>query len=613
MNIITQNPFRVLGLTGNSSERELQKQIGIIKRYAEIGKSKTFDYDFEFMGDFSRSLVDIQQAASRIEQAHKKLHYSMFWFVKNNKFDEIALNNIKDQNTEKAIEIWEKTLKEEVSNKNYSSYLNLSTLYIALFTIDGHLEMQSLQKGIELKGSLIHSASIKDFSKLVTGNGIATDATEISKKFIEEIIELLKPYLNKKNGISPNQLISLFNSYPKNIQKYLSGKFTEVPISNIENRIEKVISNRKETPKNAEEYGEELYETTKTDIALLKKLLGGNNVQFQVIANKLANEIMQCAIDYFNIYRADDGDIDPGDHALKIAKYASSVGATGQIKQRIEENTETIQEWVSDKPIRQQQEIVKKEVKFITQKLNDFQDITDSINSAKNFVSLCKGKLNEIKLKLGEQDRNYLELSTAVAGNAQGMVISVVNLAMEKRNKYVEYINYRNDPMGKLDSSLVTRPKKGPLYDLIKSQEAPYATEFSLSLLKTIIKGAWSTTKLIGSLDMFSQQRSNYNKNKEALKSIAQDLNVIPSVSKSIKKATDGCYIATMAYGAYNHPQVMILRKYRDEILSNSLIGRALIKFYYATSPRLVRVLKNQKRINETIRNLLDKIVKHVK
>ncbi|MBC8488646.1 MAG: hypothetical protein H8D45_21690, partial [Bacteroidetes bacterium] len=252
MNIITQNPFRVLGLTGNSSERELQKQIGIIKRYAEIGKSKTLDYDFEFMGNFSRTLDDIKQAASNIEQAQKKLHYSLFWFVKNNQFDEIALNNLKDQNIEKAIEIWNKTLKEEVSNKNYSSYLNLSTLYIALSTLDGQLDFQSLQAGIDLKGNLIHSDNIKDFSKLVTGNGLAIDSADISKKFIEEIIELLKPYLNKNNGISTNELISLFNSHPKNSQKYLSGKFTEVANSNIENKIDKSLTKRKENPRDAE-------------------------------------------------------------------------------------------------------------------------------------------------------------------------------------------------------------------------------------------------------------------------------------------------------------------------------------------------------------------------
>ena len=336
MNIITQNPFRVLGLTGNSTERELQKQIGIIKRYAEIGKSKTFDYDFEFMGDFTRTLEDIQQAASRIEQAHKKLHYSLFWFVKNNQFDEIALNNLKDQNIEKVIEIWEKTLKEEISNKNYSSYLNLSTLYIALSSIDGQLDTQKLQKGITLKGKLINSDKIKDFSKLVTGNGHAIDASDISKKFVVEIIELLKPYIDKKNGISRNELISLFDSYPKNIQKYLSGKFTEVPISNIENRIEKTIIDRKANPTDADGFGEELYKTTKTDISLLKKLLGGDNVQFQMIANKLADEILRCSIDYFNEFEDEGGEFEPGDDALRIAKYAKSVGASGHTENRID-------------------------------------------------------------------------------------------------------------------------------------------------------------------------------------------------------------------------------------------------------------------------------------
>ena len=98
MSIVKQNPFRVLGLLGDSTERELQKQIATIKRFAEVGKTKSFDYDFEFLGAVSRDMDDIQHAARTIEQAHKKLLYSLFWFVKNNRFDEIALNNLKDQN-----------------------------------------------------------------------------------------------------------------------------------------------------------------------------------------------------------------------------------------------------------------------------------------------------------------------------------------------------------------------------------------------------------------------------------------------------------------------------------------------------------------------------------
>jgi len=160
MDIIKQNPFRILGLTGNATEKELQKQIGIIKRYAEIGKSKTFAYDFEFIGDFTRNSDEIQKASNSIEQVHKKLLYSLFWFVKNNQFDEIAFNHLNERDTDKAIEIWNKTLKEEITSKNYSSYLNLSTLYIALSTIDDQIELQKLQAGISLKGNLIHSENL---------------------------------------------------------------------------------------------------------------------------------------------------------------------------------------------------------------------------------------------------------------------------------------------------------------------------------------------------------------------------------------------------------------------------------------------------------------------
>ncbi|MBL7103654.1 MAG: hypothetical protein ISS18_04930 [Bacteroidales bacterium] len=521
MNIITQNPFRVLGLTGNSSERELQKQIGIIKRYAEIGKSKTLDYDFEFMGNFSRTLDDIKQAASNIEQAQKKLHYSLFWFVKNNQFDEIALNNLKDQNIEKAIEIWNKTLKEEVSNKNYSSYLNLSTLYIALSTLDGQLDFQSLQAGIDLKGNLIHSDNIKDFSKLVTGNGLAIDSADISKKFIEEIIELLKPYLNKNNGISTNELISLFNSYPKNIQKYLSGKFTEVPISNIENKIDKTLTKRKENPRDAEEYGEELFKTTKTDIKLLKKLLGKNNVQFQMIANKLANEIMQCAIDYFNIHREDDEDIDPGEDALRIAKYALSIGPTGQIKQRIEENIAPIQEWIDIKEEREKRKLIKADIEFIYEQLyllNETDYIDDNILKQRNkspfgniiyninlkkadkFITKCYPRLKKIYKQIGSEAEISLQLSSAV-------VNSTLELLIDKINNFQERISL--------------------------------SSEFSrLSIIfdfKIIIGTSVELIHIMTSLAVFDYLKVRLQTNKDIIWKIAYQLD-IPTVSRREKK-----------------------------------------------------------------------------
>lgn len=79
--------------------------------------------------------------------------------------------------------------------------------------------------------------------------------------------------------------------------------------------------------------------------------------------------------------------------------------------------------------------------------------------------------------------------------------------------------------------------------------------------------------------------------------------------NSSTQKKSEGCYIATMVYGDYDHPKVMILRRYRDNILVKSIYGRAFIKTYYWLSPKLVKILSNYKRINSIIRCMLDKIV----
>ncbi len=566
MNIIKQNPYRVLGVLGNSSERELQKQIGIIKRFAEIGKTKSFDYDFEFIGGLSRSIDDIHHAASKIEQAHKKLLYSLFWFVNNNQFDEIAFNNLKDNNTEKAIDVWDKTLKGEVSSKNFSSYHNLSTLYIASSTINGQLQLQSLQKGIELKRRLIHSDSLMTFSTLVTGNDFAIDSNETSKLFVDEIVEIATPYINNNNGLRANDLISLFDAFPNTIRKYISSKFTEAPLSNIENLIEKTAVKRNEAPGSADEYGGDLYKATKNDAILLKTLLGKDDVQFQMVVNKLANELLQCSIDYFIEWR-DSDEVDPGDAATRIVKYAKSVGSTGQVKNRIEENSEALQEWVDDKPSREKQKNIGEEVAFITRKLQEFLDGQISISASTDLVTSCKPKLTTIKNELGTHDEFYLQISSVIANNALGVLIEINNRAHEKAEQ------------GAIE----------------------------LSTFKNTVSSIISAIDTIEILDMTIDIRSRFNMNKKAINDLHSQL------SEHTQSSSGGCYIATMAYGDYNHPQVIALRKYRDDRLSRLILGRLFVNIYYAISPHLVRMLKNQKCLNRVIRHLLDRWVKHIK
>lgn len=70
-----------------------------------------------------------------------------------------------------------------------------------------------------------------------------------------------------------------------------------------------------------------------------------------------------------------------------------------------------------------------------------------------------------------------------------------------------------------------------------------------------------------------------------------------------------GCYIATMVYGSYDAPEVLVLRRFRDEVLAPTTAGQGFIKLYYTLSPRFVRIFQHSKGINATCKWLLDKWV----
>src|SRR5690606_2762917 len=54
------------------------------------------------------------------------------------------------------------------------------------------------------------------------------------------------------------------------------------------------------------------------------------------------------------------------------------------------------------------------------------------------------------------------------------------------------------------------------------------------------------------------------------------------------------CFVATAAYGAPWAPQVAALRSFRDAYLKTSATGIDLVRFYYAHSPPLARVIQRE-------------------
>jgi hypothetical protein len=77
-----------------------------------------------------------------------------------------------------------------------------------------------------------------------------------------------------------------------------------------------------------------------------------------------------------------------------------------------------------------------------------------------------------------------------------------------------------------------------------------------------------------------------------------------PQIPKAIAKK-DGCFIATACYGNYDHPNVITLRNFRDDVLTKSKSGRMFISFYYKYSPAIARQIEKSVVIKRIIRNVL--------
>lgn len=565
MELILNNPFRILGLPSNSSEKDIQRQLSIIKRYTEANQNKNFDFDFSYLGAINRSSDLIKEAQSKIEQAVQKIYHSIYWFTNFHQVDEIAFNCIKNNDPQKAIENWEKVVSNHpITDANFSAYGNLSTINLALSSNNGTINFEMLKKGIALKVTLLSSPQFNKFSQIVSGSTTFNCQQKQLENFVFDIVKVIKLRIQRKQ-ISFDEVVKLFSDLPSQIRKKIFDEFTADPIRDIETKIEKASNELTINPKNGYTIGNKLFLECRDEIINLKKILGVENLQFRLISNKLAAQIDQCSIIYFNASK-DETNYDPGDDCFRLTKYADHIAVDGQVKSRIREGLKFLEDWIRDAPARKLFEEIGEESAFIINELNNAT--IASIEGARHLLHACRPKLNSIKNKIGKSSLPYINLGSAVANNALGMLIEVVNNGQQQ----IQY---------------------NPTYIIQFMNDVPRVMEL---------------INLIETLDVNSEIANRIRVNKQTIVGINSTLNTIKT--KTQQQSSSGCYIATSVYGSYNHPQVLKLRSFRDNQLLQSSMGKLFVQTYYSVSPKLVIWLNNKPSIQNFVRKILDKLIR---
>jgi hypothetical protein len=581
MKVISENPYRIVGLLAGATAKEQSRQIKRLLQFIEAEQEPEDDFSFSKNGRLIRNIEVVNDAASKLNLDFDKLNAAIFWFCLDNPVtDEPAMEFLKEGNREAAFNIWEKkTNSNEINEKNWSAFHNLSTLFLWYAIKGNEINKDFLIKGIQLKLQFLDSKYLFKLIQNVTDSTFKTTAKSVQINFLSNVQnEIEKAKANVK--VDLNEIIGhLIFEGKEDFLKELSL----LPIEKVEKLIKDSKIRRKDNPKEAYYFGVELFNTGKGLILSLKELLGRNNLTFVALSDKFSNEILQCGIDYFGVLK--DTDKNPGKATMVLFKHAKKFAVGSIAKQRCKEQIEELQEWIDDTPNRERLAVIGVDMVFVGTKLERFQNLPDTVANARELIEACKPKLTNIKAALGSRDDFYLNISSSVVNNAQGMLVSAVNEAQE---------------------------------DFSRNQ--------NIHTLKHIISGALTVTEMMAKFDMLPDLRSHFNKNKEAITNINNQIyNVTASTSEKLgrsagqlagqvqKKAEGACYIATMAYGDYDHPQVQILRTFRDDFLNNYILGRLFIKIYYKFSPGLVELLGQSPKINRAIRNILDKIITLIK
>jgi len=578
MNSIRNNPYRTLGVLTGASSRDLLNRTKKLKMYLEAEQEPDEDFCFAVLGGQHRTIDSVGEAYLKLNLTKDRMQGSIFWFLDGGVADESAFDALKASDMVSAEAIWRKVVaSDEVALWNFSGFQNLSNLLLNNAFRTAEVNLKLLESGILLKLKFLESDHWKKLVELSTDETFTITKEELQKNFLKTVVDEAT-----KREVSGEYFLAILSKIPFSAKLEYLKTFTHKPVEKIEKSIEEAKKKRKEIPGSAASTGKSLYTSVISLLGLLKAILGPTDLKFSNLSDKIAEEVLQCGIDYFKYFR--DSDIDPGKETMDCLKKAKSVAVGNMMIQRCNENIENLEEWIDDKPNRDRQKEVAKDLEMIKNLIDEYDGRSQTVSNAKEFLNKARPHILNIKVALGSTDELYIGLSTRIASDVQSMLVSEINVIQEQ-------IAHYNDHLRKITA---------------------------IQLLKQRVDDAWEISSALSNMDLRNDFRIHFNSNRQHLSSLRDQLSKVnvssgSSSSPSGSSGSSGCYIATMAYGDYNHPQVMELRSYRDEVLSRSNLGRWFIRTYYRYSPRLVKNLKNKEFLNTCIRFLLNQLIKVIK
>lgn len=466
LDIIQNNPYRLLGVYSTSSQKEIVANQGKMKAFLKVGRDVSFPLDLNgVLQAVPRTEQNVTEANAKLTLPAEQLKYAQFWFAKCTQIDEIACSKLTNGNIDSAVEIWCK--KATVSS--------LQNLIVCA------LIKNQLNNAIKYAESL-YSSYGNEFVKMVLGDTALATSENLAHEFLNVLCEELNP--NQFLGFITNQ----------EWKEYVGNKSTKPLINKISSAVDVCKTSRGKGITARYNAGTKLMNDTKADLSQLKQFLSSSDLQYQMIADKLGLEILQCGIDYYNDSTAQDA----ARKAMVLQNYALSIVVGKMAKDRCKEIVDILKKIITELPPSQ----VFDEDRAIKEELRKFSNLPDKICHAVTLLNNTKPHLQKIKSKLGSSNSYYLKISTQVVGNALHNLIEEVNMVQKT------------------------------VVSFMKERSSSISPEVSALALKTLMSEkfteAWKATKIMDTFDMeYDFKVNRYNKQRSSLKDLCEQVGAL--------------------------------------------------------------------------------------
>lgn len=336
-------------------------------------------------------------AEAQLTLPKDQLLYAQFWFVKATHLDEVAFNHLFAGEIDKAEEIWQK--------KDTASSLQ-NRIVCALMREDYRRAITCAET---LYGNSLYS---NQFVSAVLGADGNADVASLAFRFLDVLCD----------EAGANQLLPFIDDDAW--KSHVEEKAVKPLVDSIQDAIAIAKRSKEKGAEARLNAGEALRENTRSAFQQLKGFFSATDLQYQMIADKLGLEILQCGIDYFN------GSDEPeaAHKAMDLQKYAQSIVVGQMAKDRCEENVDILQKIIEALP---PSEVLAEDC-AIKEELRKYCKLPDEICYAVTLLNKTKPHLQAIKNKLGSNNKYYLKISTQIVSNALHNLIEEVNATQKQ-------------------------------------------------------------------------------------------------------------------------------------------------------------------------------------